>query len=214
MRSVADAPTMTDYGQLLETHAMDAAGALECYRRAERLPSGCTDLGILAPLARLLHRQRGDLQGAWDTYRRAIVICADALVLENRAACAQGGVVPKLGRAAGMGGGDAASGCEGGQVSPRVGELRRLQKTLLVGYGDVLREMGSWRDAEDAYLTVMEQEPAAEAQARRRAGGCHAQSLAAPPPHSFLATCGTAETPSRSFAVEALNAFSAERKEL
>jgi len=63
---------------------------------------------------------------------------------------------------------------------------------------------------------LLDPEPA-EAQTRRRARGvrqprrCHARHLAAPPPHSFPATCGTAERASRSFAAAMMIACSWKR---
>lgn len=79
--SVADLDTMIDYADLLENHDIDAAGALECYRRAESMPLASVDLRILAPFARLLHHQSGEVDQAIAIYRRALVICADALAL-------------------------------------------------------------------------------------------------------------------------------------
>jgi hypothetical protein len=82
--SVADLDAMIDYAHLLENHDMDSAAALECYLRAERMPRGSVDLRILSPLARLLHHHRGALDSALGVYRRAVVICTDALTLELR----------------------------------------------------------------------------------------------------------------------------------
>ena len=41
-------------------------------------------------------------------------------------------------------------------MQARIEELRELQRSLLVGYGNVLRDQGLWHDAEDAYLSVLQ----------------------------------------------------------
>lgn len=43
--------------------------------------------------------------------------------------------------------------------APSLEGLRRLHRALLVGYGDVLRAKEMWREAEDAYLAVMQEDP-------------------------------------------------------
>ena len=138
--------------QVLEEHALDADGALACYRAAEQMEQGRTDLRVLAPLARLLlayggESGGGDVELALAAYTKAVVISSDALDMalkgeKRMARRRRSGLEP-----------DPQNG-----VAARVHGLCGVHSSLLVGYGDALRAKGLWREAEDAYLTVLQSE--------------------------------------------------------
>ncbi len=137
---VADADMFIGYAHLLEFHDMDPRAALECYQAAEILEMGNPNLKILAPMARLLHLQ-GDLELALVTYTKALVVSADMITLQTL-------------RGEGRSGGIAAC-----NEPSNAQQIREMQRSLQVGYGDVLRAKGIWREAEDAYLAVLQDHP-------------------------------------------------------
>lgn len=136
--------------QVLEKHSLDTTGALACYRAAEQMEQGRTDLRVLAPLARLLlayggEGGGGDVELALATYAKAVVISTDVLDLALKAG-------KRRGKRGGM------EECRQADAAAKVQNVRRLHSSLLVGYGDALRAKGLWREAEDAYLTVLQSE--------------------------------------------------------
>lgn len=138
--------------QVLERHSLDATGALACYRAAEQMEQGRTDLRVLAPLARLLLTHGGeggggDVEVALATYAKAVVISTDVLDLALKA-----------GKRRGKRGGPGLEEGQDADAAAKVQNVRRLHSSLLVGYGDALRAKGMWREAEDAYLTVLQSE--------------------------------------------------------
>ena len=138
--------------QVLEKHSLDTTGALACYRAAEQMEQGRTDLRVLEPLARLLltyggEGGGGDVELALATYAKAVVISTDVLDLALEA-----------GKRRGKRGGPGLQEGQQADAAAKVQNVRRLHSSLLVGYGDALRAKGMWREAEDAYLTVLQSE--------------------------------------------------------
>ena len=81
------------------------------------------------------------------TYAKAVVISSDALDVALK-----GETRKRKHRRSGLEP-DPSSG-----VAAKVLGLRKVHLSLLVGYGDALRAKRLWREAEDAYLTVLQSE--------------------------------------------------------